>query len=608
MQIFSSGIKKYMRIVICCICSAFLCFFSACYTLYEQNQKGIKISIVDSVFFTASQSSATVQNGEDFTVTLDMSLGYIPISCDYYDYDLVNLTGRKYRLTLKNIRRPLRVNVISQKEKVPLNANPEKNCSIVYYYNDGTGMSCTVDYKLSYHIRPNTLIGEGIWRDGYTLTGWNTAADGSGEHIGLGSRVTVPDGAILSLYGEWSEWLPQEDFSYVLQQDGTAVLVSYGGKGDARNFVVPGKIDNYIVSGISSSFTSDMPCGNLSSEVLVLPASIITIHSGAFVNAAFREICFCDSLEVVEPMAFSNNIETYRVNSVMAPRLQKGNYNVRFADNLDIVISNADKKKLILFSGCSLSYGLNSVAVSDAFKEYIVVNAGLNGEFDALFQLECMLPYISEGDVLVHAPEQKNSYQFFLDNSLDGRVFAMAEGNYDLLANVDFSYSDKVFAAWGMYVNLRKNAEECSYQDHTGMFNNYGDIAFDRPYDESNEAARDVSYTQNWGFDLTLLTEKNIAVLTGVYDMFVERGADVYFSWAPINEQADGNYDIYAVAKEFEQRLENLLLPCGYRIISEATDYIFKGRYFYDSDYHLNDVGVMLRTKQLILDMKTAGI
>ena len=603
----SAAVKRFLFLAVCAICAA-ACFLSACTATYVYKQGGIRVSIADSVFFTPSQSVAEVDAGQDFAVTLTMRFGYYPVSCDYDDYELENISNGEYLLTLKCIRRPARVSVTSQKEEVPANTNPEKTCTIVYEINDGTGKTQKEDYTLSYHIRPNTLSGEGICRRGYTLTGWNTSPYGTGTHIGLGSRVSVDDGGSLTLYGEWMEWLPQDDFSYEIQPDGTALLTSYSGSGDAAYFVVPGEVDGRAVSGIAGSFTRDMPCGSITSEALVLPPSVKEIHGGAFQNAAFSEIYFCDSLKSVAPGAFSHNIKTYHVNAVSPPRLQKGNYNTRFADNLDIIIANEGKKKLILFSGCSLSYGLNSVAVADAFKDYAVVNAGLNGEFDALFQIECMLPYIGEGDVLVHAPEQKNPYQFFIDNELDGRVFTMAEGNYDLLANADFSYTDTVFKAWEMYVNLRANGEDCSYDDYIEMFNNYGDIAFSRPYDESAEAARDVAYTENWGFDLTLLTERNIAVLAGVYDKIAERGAEVYFSWAPINEQSEGNYDIHAVAKEFEGRLAALLSPYGYKIISKAEDYIYRGRYFYDADYHLNDMGVVLRTEQLIRDMKNAGI
>ena len=35
---------------------------------------------------------------------------------------------------------------------------------------------------------------------------------------------------------------------------------------------------------------------------------------------------------------------------------------------------------------------------------------------------------------------------------------------------------------------------------------------------------------------------------------------------------------------------------------------MFLGRYFYDSDYHLNDLGAALRTERLISDLQAAGV
>ncbi len=51
-----------------------------------------------------------------------------------------------------------------------------------------------------------------------------------------------------------------------------------------------------------------------------------------------------------------------------------------------------------------------------------------------------------------------------------------------------------------------------------------------------------------------------------------------------------------------------MLLPYGYVPIYKVEDYMYKGRYFFDSDYHLNDLVAALRTEQLIKDLKAAGV
>lgn len=608
MLTYSAPCKKLICLrILCVLFVAMLCLGACGCADGKKYDANIKISIVDSAFFTADYSATEVEYGDSASVTLHMLDGYSPVSCDFADYVLEQKSAGEYILTLNNVTRPSRVTVVSEKIQTE-ETFEEKTCSVEYYLNDGSGAVITQNCTFSYHIRPNTISGEGIERDGYTLLCWNTAADGSGERIGLGSRITAEDGQTLILYAEWVEWLPEEDFLYKIQSDGTAELTGYKGSGDAELFVVPGEVGGRKVASIAGSFTTNIPCGKITSPVLVLPSSLNNVRANAFINAAFSEVFFYDGLEDVGDGAFSHNVSTIHINANRPPRLQAYNYNARFADNLDLIIKNADKNKLIFFSGCSLAYGLDSYAVAEAFPGYVVVNAGLNGEFDALFQLECMLPYIKEGDVLVHAPEPMNQYQFFAAHKLDGRVFAMVEGNYDLISAADFSYTDSLFDAWNMYCSLRSTEEDGSYNDYSGLFNRYGDYTEDRPYDESTESARDVAYTEGCGFDISLLTKENIANLAAIYGRFEEKGATVYYSWAPISLQSDGNEDVTAAANEFVARLEKLLSPYGYMIISEAGDYLYKGRYFYDTDYHLNDLGVILRTEQLISDLKSIGL
>lgn len=59
---------------------------------------------------------------------------------------------------------------------------------------------------------------------------------------------------------------------------------------------------------------------------------------------------------------------------------------------------------------------------------------------------------------------------------------------------------------------------------------------------------------------------------------------------------------------EFAEKFENMFWGYGYEAISDVEEYMFPGRYFYDSDYHLNDLGAALRTERLLADLKAAGI
>lgn len=611
MRTASSGFPnkiQYRKLSALLFCLLALLLFAGCAA--DAGTSAYSVTIVDSVFFTAENAAGTAAAGEDYTAHLFMLSGYEPVSCDYAGEYRFEETGEgEYDLILCSVVNPSRVTVTSSAGEKSYTENEEKTCSVTYVYNDDAGTSKTVDYTLSYHLRANTDIAEDAERDGYTLIGWNTEEDGTGEHIGLGSRVSVSDGESLTLYGEWKVWEDESVFVTSAQSDGTVYLTGYRGDGDSDEFVIPEKINGKTVSGISNSFTTNMRCGSITSKTLVLPRTVLTVADGAFRKSSFEEVYFFDNLESITGKAFQYGITTYHVNAAQAPCLQDANYNTRFADNIDVLIENQGSKKMVFFSGCSFTYGLNSETVTEAFDgEYAVVNAGVNGDFNALFQMEIILTYLEEGDVFVHAPEQASTYQFLSSMILDGRAFAMTEGNYDLLALADFSYSTTVFDAYGMYNNLRDGQETCSYDDDIGMFNRYGDCITDRPYDESTELERDVAYSPVYGYDTDLLTEENVAALAEIYGRIENAGAKVYVSCAPVNRNCSQEEEIDAKAEEFQTLFENLLSPYGYPLISENADYLYSGRYFYDEDYHLNDLGVVYRTAQLIADLKAAGL
>ena len=597
-----SSVIKRIGLVLCLLMCLMLCACSREEAAGPQEDL-IRVTLVDSVLFTAEEASKSVAYGDAVSFTLQMREGYTVSGCSHEDYEAAMQDG-VCTLTLRNVTHPGRVTVTAEAAPREVNTNPEFTCAIRYVYNDGTAREKTESYTLSYHIRPNTMNGSGLIRDGYTLLCWNTAADGTGEDIGLGSRVTVEADTTLTLYGKWVKWADAKDF-VTRRQDGSLILTGYRGSGTDEMLVIPGKIGGLTVTGIASSFTTGMGCGTLASSTLVLPNTIVTVEDNAFLHSDFKEIYFFDNLETFGSRAFPNAIATFHINAATAPRLQKENYNVRFADNLDLIIANQDKKKLIFFSGCSMCYGLDSDMVQEAFgDEYVVINAGLNGEFNALFQLECILPYVGEGDILIHAPEQPNPYQFLTNMLVDSRVYCMVEGNYDLLALADFSYNAYMVESYTSYAGFRQKTEACTYADYNVLFNNYGDYVEPRPYDESTEMTRDVAYSELWGYDTTLLTEENIAFLAGVYDLFRQKGVTVYVAWAPMNELANAHEDIYAAASAYQERLKELLAPYGIPVISEVTDYIYQGRYFYDTDYHLNDLGVAIHTERLIEDIK----
>lgn len=76
--------------------------------------------------------------------------------------------------------------------------------TVTYDENGGTGKP--TNNNATYDIPFNLREGGRLQREGYTLTGWNTKADGTGRNYGLGQQVsnlTATKGGTVTLYAKW---------------------------------------------------------------------------------------------------------------------------------------------------------------------------------------------------------------------------------------------------------------------------------------------------------------------------------------------------------------------------------------------------------------------
>lgn len=143
----------------------------------------------------------------------------------------------------------------------------EKSDTVLYYNDNCGGGWVTVPVTPS-HLRLNTAIDGALFaRPGYTLTGWNTAPDGSGQAVGLGSR-TEPGAR---LYAQWAAQNDAAEFTYTVE-NGAAAITGWQGGG----------------------------------EVLVIPdtlggAPVVEIAAGAFADAPCKTVIFPDTLRRVQP-------------------------------------------------------------------------------------------------------------------------------------------------------------------------------------------------------------------------------------------------------------------------------------------------------------------
>ena len=560
-------------------------------------QQQFKVSMVDSEHCHCQNPSVMVPYGGSAQFQLEFDQGYTYANCSYANSTYSVKENGVGLLTLNRIIAPMRFRV-SYKQRV---------AGIYYYLNGGLTNegeeSFSQEYSLSHHLRANTAFFDGTYgREGYVQIGWNREPDGSGEHIGVGSRFTIKKGDEASFYAEWAKALPEEDFDIKAKRN-MASITGYHGNFDGEVFAIPETIQGKAVTSIASGVFR-----GIHGQKLVLPSSLKSIERRAFSDCSFSELYAYDGISSIRDADFlPMGISTLHLNSRRRPNFIGFSENAVFADNIDRLIMSMEKKRLLFFAGCSMGYGLDcslvQSAIGAAFRPF---NMGFLGGGSGKFQIDVISHFLHEGDVLVHAPEQMSEAQFFADSSAEARTFECCEGNYDLLSLVHPADYPGFYDCLGFYGKMKDQAEaKYDYEDCPGIQNEFGDFAFER-----NNYEGDIGFSEGeYSYDLQLAQKDVVDGLCNVYKRIEETGCQVNFSYAPMNYsnllESQKQEEIWNL---FAAELEANLNENGYQSISKVEDYLYPGSYFYDTDYHLTSEGASIRTQRLIEDLRLAGV
>ena len=548
------------------------------------------IVLESSPAFTAQTQTAAVTPGQTVTFTLTPADGYTLTGADYPGTRLTR-TGTGYTLSLPEVRYSTAVAVTAEKSDT------------VLCYRDNLGGDWIEAPVTASHLRVNTAIqGELFNNPGHTLTGWNTAPDGSGQAVGLGSR-TAPGSR---LYAQWAAQNDAAEFTFTVN-NGTATVTGWQGSGE--RLVLPDTLGGAPVVEIAAGAFTNAAC-----REIILPDTLRRIEPGAFTGCAVESLTLFDNLQTVSDYAFEGctALRTLHINAATAP-VYSGSYYATFADKYDRLLSLSKTRKLVLFSGSSARFGYDSAALDQALPSYAVVNMGVFAYTNALPQLELIRSQLQEGDLLLLSPEfDAAKRQFCTTNTFDDDFFCMVEENYDLLAPLDLRQYRGVFSALGSYLQTRAGMAARSYAispaelDEDGnavdtpSYNAYGDYILYRP-----DAGEDtpiyglpVDYTVDAFPQAYYIDPANAEIAR-----FTADGVRVWLTYSPRNSQAVSEAStpeaIAALDAYFRENLNAVFL-------TPLQDSLLPGRYFYGTDNHLSTNGVALRTAQVITALKDA--
>lgn len=271
-------------------------------------------------------------------------------------------------------------------------------------------------------------------------------------------------------------------------------------------------------------------------------------------------------------------------------------------------LNRFDEPKVIIIGGSSVAFGINSELISDEL-DMPVVNFGLYADLGTKLMMDLSKANINEGDIIVLAPEMNPQT---LSLFFNGETTLQAlDGNLDMLMNIDSDdYGSLIGASFGFacdklryLITDTRPMNDGAYKKEN--FNKSGDNVYDRPYNVMTGVQNVITLDFNAKFNDNKVTEyEEYIEYVNKYVRYAKRkGATVYFSFCPMSAASMSNKN---TDKTIEAFYENLCRSLECKVISNVYNYILDEGYFFDSEFHLNNAGVTVRTVRLIDDIKRA--
>ena len=586
-----------MILLVCTI----LVLFAGCHTATDlPDDRFVTIVVESSSDYTCSESVIHAQKNSDVSINLSIDADDSFSDIDYPDYLFTQRTiGDKKRvaITLRTVRYSL---IVTPKIKHnDWNSElADQDGVVTYYANDGT-TKAQYERISQAHLRFNTLTAMNLFqRDGYVQIGWNTQPDGSGTHIGFGSRCDRENR--VALYAEWIKSSDETLFEYTAE-NGKATITKYNGH--EAILVIPRTLGGNLVTEIAPNAVT-----GASFDKIVLPDTMKRIKSKAFTNVKTNDLTLFDNLSSIAHDSFADcSFVSFHINAARFPGYS-GTYFDVFSDKCDRLISIADQKKLVLVAGSSTRFGFDSNLLSSAFPDYEVANMGVFAYANMLPEYLIILSYLQEGDIMLSTPEFDTiETQFCTTTDISYIIFAMVEGNYDLFARIDCNLLTNVIPAFSQHIAtpyLYRSYEITAYdydEDFvpcdTPSYNIYGDYILPR---HNNDELKLFGERRAF-FHKRYFPMEYINSLNAVYKMFTDKGVTVLFEYSPRSQSSITEDSNSATITELGSYLkERINVP----IIGTIEECLMWEYYFFGTDNHLSDDGVQIYTRRVIRDIK----
>ena len=272
-------------------------------------------------------------------------------------------------------------------------------------------------------------------------------------------------------------------------------------------------------------------------------------------------------------------------------------YNASLIDKVDRLRS-IKEPKIILVGESNLVFGINSEILEQEMN-MPVVNLGLHGGLGNAFNERVPLGSVSEGDIVIVSQVSYSDDDTISDYGLAWNALEYHTDLWYILRMQDYgsfllSYPSYMFDSFWLFVTHRGNRSPGT-QYARDAFNEYGDVVY-KP--ESARLSSEKLFYDG-AVNVPSMNDTCIQRLNQLNEYVTGCGAVMLVAACPI---PDGEYTPSPEKyRAFAEQLDSAL-DCD--LISDFTDYFIPYRYFFDTVNHLDNDGAVIRTKQLVQDLK----
>ncbi len=262
-------------------------------------------------------------------------------------------------------------------------------------------------------------------------------------------------------------------------------------------------------------------------------------------------------------------------------------------------LRSAEGKKIVVIGNSAVAFGLDPDLMHGEFPEYTVCPFGLYGAIGTKAMIDLAKDNISEGDIVILAPEQMSQSMSLYFNS--EYLWNAADGDFSLLTGLEnggemvAGFPAYVGRKFGYYINGNAPVPTDVYA--AASFDDHCKMIFERPYNKlplGYDASR-ISYA-----DGTL--SPDFAEYVNEFHRFIKKqGATLLFGFAPVNLSGIETGTSEADIERFYDHADSLL-DC--ELLGDPRGYVFESDWFYDSNVHVNSAGSVLYTDRLVRDLK----